>query len=78
MSWVAEGGSTATAQPLSRVRSFATPWAAARQASLSFSVSRSVFRLVSIVWGYRKPNKFNKTASEQSPGPLVKKSLEPQ
>ena len=70
MSWAAEGGSAAAAQSLSHVQAFATPWAAARQASLSFSVSRSVFRLVSTVWEYRKPNEFNKTMSEQSQDPL--------
>ena len=35
-------------QSLSRVRLFATPWTAARQASLSFTISRSLLRLVSI------------------------------
>ena len=35
-------------QSLSRVRLFATPWAAAHQASLSFTISRSLLRLVSI------------------------------
>ena len=32
----------------SRVRLFATPWTAARQASLSFTISRSLLTLVSI------------------------------
>ena len=35
-------------QLLSRVQLFATPWTAARQASLSFSISRSFLRLMSI------------------------------
>ena len=35
-------------QSLSRVRLSATPWAAAHQASLSFTISRSLLRLVSI------------------------------
>ena len=35
-------------QPLSRVRRFATPWIAARQASLSITNSRSSLRLMSI------------------------------
>ena len=35
-------------QSLSRVRLFATPWIAARQASLSFTISRSSLRLTSI------------------------------
>ena len=35
-------------QPLSRVRLFATPWTAARQASLSITISRSLFKLTSI------------------------------
>ena len=33
---------------LSRVRLFVTPWAAARQASLSFPISRSLLKLMSI------------------------------
>ena len=35
-------------RPLSRVRHFATPWTAARQASLSFTISQSLLKLVSI------------------------------
>ena len=35
-------------QSLSRVRLFATSWTAARQASLSFTISRSLLRLMSI------------------------------
>ena len=35
-------------QPLSRVRLFATPWTAARQASLSFTISWSLLKLISI------------------------------
>ena len=35
-------------QSLSRARLFATPWAAARQASLSITISRSLLRLTSI------------------------------
>ena len=35
-------------QSLSRVRLFVTPWAAARQASLSFPISRSLLKLMSI------------------------------
>ena len=35
-------------QLLSRVRLFETPWTAARQASLSFTVSRSLLKLMSI------------------------------
>ena len=35
-------------QPLSRVRLFATPWTAARQASLSITSSRSLPKLMSI------------------------------
>ena len=34
-------------QSLSRVQLFATPWTAARQASLSFTVSRSLLKLIS-------------------------------
>ena len=35
-------------QSLSRVQVFATPWTAARQASLSFTVSQSLLKLMSI------------------------------
>ena len=35
-------------QSLSRVRPFAIPWTKARQASLSFTVSRSLLKLMSI------------------------------
>jgi len=35
-------------QPLSSVWLFATPWTAARQASLSFTISRSLLKLMSI------------------------------
>ena len=34
---------------LSHVRLFATPWAAARQASLAFTISQSLLKLMSIV-----------------------------
>ena len=36
------------AQSLSRVQLFATPWTAARQASLSFTISQSLIKLMSI------------------------------
>ena len=42
------GASQPTVQSLSHVRLFATPWTAARQASLSITNSRSLLRLVSI------------------------------
>ena len=35
-------------QSLSRVQLFATPWTAARQASLSYIISQSLLRLISI------------------------------
>ena len=35
-------------QSLSRIRLFATPWTAARQASLSFTVSQNLLKLTSI------------------------------
>ena len=38
----------AAVQELSRVRLFATPWTAARQASLSFTISQSLLKLMSI------------------------------
>ena len=37
-----------SAQLLSRIRLFATPWTAAHQASLCFTISRSLFKLMSI------------------------------
>ena len=40
--------SSSSVQLLSRVRVFATPWTAARQASPSFTISLSLLRLVSI------------------------------
>ena len=36
------------AQSLSCVQLFATPWTAARQASLSFTISRGLLKLMSI------------------------------
>ena len=39
---------TVVVQLLSRVRLFATPWTAARQASLSFTISWSLLKLMSI------------------------------
>ena len=35
-------------QPLSRVRLFVTPWTAARQASLSYTISQNLLKLMSI------------------------------
>ena len=37
-------------QWLSHVRSFETPWTAARQASLSFTISQSLLKLLSLTW----------------------------
>ena len=37
-------------QPLSDVQLFATPWTAARQASLSFTISLSLLRFMSMEW----------------------------
>ena len=37
-------------QLLTRVRLFATPWTVACQASLSFTISRSLLKLMSIEW----------------------------
>ena len=39
---------TSLVQPLSRVQLFAIPWTAARQASLSFTISWSLLKLMSI------------------------------
>ena len=44
----AEHADFSSVQSLSRVRLFVTPWAAARQASLSITNSRSLLRLMSI------------------------------
>ena len=43
-------GIISSVQPLRRVRLFGTPWTAARQASLSFTSSRSPLKLKSIEW----------------------------
>ena len=45
--WIALLLFVVAAQSLSRVRLFATPWTAAPQASLSFTVSRSLLKLMS-------------------------------
>ena len=42
------GHQFSSVQLLSRVRLFVTPWTAARQASLSFTLSQSLLKLVSI------------------------------
>ena len=42
------GISIVVVQSLSRIRLFATPWAAAHQASLLFTISQSLFTLMSI------------------------------
>ena len=42
------GPPTKSVQSLSRVRLFATPWTAAPQASLSFTISQSLLKLMSI------------------------------
>ena len=46
-----ENLSFSSVQSLSRVRLFATPWTAARQASLSFTISWSLLKLTSIELG---------------------------
>ena len=58
----AVGGNLAiiVAQSISRVQLFGTPWTAARQASLSFTNSRSLLRLMCIescrgAWGQTCP-----------------------
>ena len=43
-------------QLLSRVRLFATPWTAARQASLSFTISQSLLKLMSVVCDAIQPS----------------------
>ena len=43
-----KGLSSQSVQPLSRARLFATPWTAARQASLSITNSQSLLKLMSI------------------------------
>ena len=47
-SWTTLVWSAVAVQSLSRVRLFATPWTAARQASLSFTISWSLLKLMSI------------------------------
>ena len=47
-SWTGNFSSIGSVQSLSRVRFFATPWTAARQASLSITNSRSSLKLLSI------------------------------
>ena len=47
-SWWQKEDQFRSVQSLSRVRLFATPWTAARQASLSVTNSRSLLRLMSI------------------------------
>ena len=42
--------SVSSVQSLSHVQLFATPWAAARQASLSITNSQSLLKLMSIEW----------------------------
>ena len=46
--WLAQLRKKSSVQLLSRVRLFATPWTTSRQASLSITNSRSLFRLMSI------------------------------
>ena len=47
-SWLLLQHNTSSVPSLSRVRPFVTPWIAARQASLSITISRSSLRLTSI------------------------------
>ena len=47
-SWPIREFQLSSAQPLSRVRLFATPWIEAHQASLSITISRSSLKLMSI------------------------------
>ena len=46
--WTNDKQGLSSVQSLSRVRLFATPWIAARQASLSITITRSSLRLTSI------------------------------
>ena len=50
LDWVRgqERGQFSSVQSLSRVRPFATPWTAARQASLSITNSQNLLKLMSI------------------------------
>ena len=43
-----EVGKLSVLLPFSRVQSFAAPWIAARQASLSFTISRSLLQVTAI------------------------------
>ena len=48
LKWSASSTFVIVLQSLSRVWLFATPWTATRQASLSFTISRSLLKLMSI------------------------------
>ena len=52
-------------QSLSCVRLFATPWIAARQASLSITNSQSSLRLMSIEAGYTLKDNVSRDSSSQ-------------
>ena len=45
-------GYSSSVKSLNRVQLFATPWTAVCQASLSFTISWSLLRIMSIDWGY--------------------------
>ena len=54
-------------QSLSRVRLFATPWTAARQASLSITDSQSLLRLM-LVESHVESRKWDVSVQSLSPG----------
>ena len=56
------------AQSFSCVQHFATPWTAARQAYLSFTISRTLLKLLSTVWFQRvRHNWVNEQQEQQYP-----------
>ena len=62
-------------QSLSRVRLFATPWFAARQASLSITNSRSSLKLTSIKYDAIQPSHPLLSPSPPAPNPSQHQSL---
>ena len=56
ISWFATSLPVFVVQLLSRVQLFATPWTAARQASLPFTISRNLLKLLSVVGDAIQPS----------------------
>ena len=76
--FISYGGSfqiVTSVQSLSRVRFFATPWIAARQASLSVTFSRSSLRITSIESDAIQPSHPLSSPSPPAPNPSQHQSL---